>query len=67
VADWASSPRELVFGYDASNRLSTVTDRAGKTTTYQYDGSTTRLTKIIDANAHTAVENHYDSNGRVDW
>jgi RHS repeat-associated protein len=67
VTDWVSTPREVVFGYDGSDRLSTVTDRAGKTTTYQYDGSTTRLTKIIDANAHTAVENHYDSNGRVDW
>jgi YD repeat-containing protein len=34
-------------------------------TTYAYDGTSSRLTSITDANAHTAVTMTYDSCGRV--
>jgi len=65
VTDWASPARSVQYGYDASGRLQTVTDRDGKQTTYAYDGTSSRLTAITDANNHTAITLSYDGNGRV--
>ncbi len=65
VTDWMSPARSVQFGYDASGRLHSVTDRAGKITTYGYDGTTSRLTTITDANGHVAVTMTYDVQGRV--
>ncbi len=65
VTDWASPARSVQYGYDAQGRLQTVTDRAGKVTTNGYDGTTSHLTNITDANNHTAVTMTYDAQGRV--
>ncbi len=66
VSDWASPARSVRYGYDASGRLSTVTDREGKLTTYAYDGTSQRLTTITDANSHVVVTNTYDpASGKV--
>jgi YD repeat-containing protein len=65
VTDWASPARSVTFGYDASNRLHTVTDRTGKITAFGYDGTSSRLTTITDANSHTAVTMTYDGSQRV--
>jgi len=58
-------PRSIRFGYDTSRRLSTVTDRAAHTTTYTYEGASTRLTRIIDALGHTAVTLAYNEHGAI--
>lgn len=67
VTDWYLPARVVQFGYDANNRLQTVTDREGKTTTYAYEccGMVRRLTKITDANGRVAIQNAYDTQGRV--
>ncbi len=66
VSDWSSPSRSVQYGYDTAGRLTTVTDRNGKVTTYAYDGTTSHLSTITDANAHVAVTNHFDVYGRVD-
>jgi RHS repeat-associated protein len=65
VTDWLSPARTVTYAYDADDRLATVTDRAGKLTTYGYDGTTHRLTTITDANGNVQVSNTYDAAGRV--
>jgi YD repeat-containing protein len=65
VRDWMSPAREVLYGYDANGRLSTVTDREGKVTTFGYDGTSQRLTTITDARGNFAVTNTYDGLGRV--
>ncbi|TAK33870.1 MAG: RHS repeat protein [Chloroflexota bacterium] len=65
VSDWMTPTRTVQYGYDASGRLSTVTDREGKVTTYAYDGTSSRLTTITDARGNVAVTNIYDAQGRV--
>ncbi|MSQ27651.1 MAG: hypothetical protein EXR51_05895 [Dehalococcoidia bacterium] len=65
ITDWMSPARTVSFGYDGSGRLTSATDREGKTTTYGYDGTSQRLTTITDANGHVAVTNAYDAQGRV--
>jgi YD repeat-containing protein len=65
VRDWLSPARVVRFSYDASARLSKVTDREGQATTYGYDGTSHRLTTITDANGHVAVTNTYGADGRV--
>lgn len=64
ITDWAA--RKITFQYDLNGRrLSGVTDREGNATTYQYEGDTYLLKSITDANAHVAVVNTYDADGRV--
>jgi YD repeat-containing protein len=65
VTDWASPARVVQFGYDASNRLNSATDRENKVTTYGYDGTSHRLATITDARSNVAVTNTYDAQGRV--
>lgn len=69
VTDWASPARSVQFGYDTSSppRLHTVTDRNGKTPTFGYDGTSSRLTTITDANKHTALTLTYGTayNGQL--
>ena len=65
ITDWLSPARTVQFGYDSNGRLQTITDRNGKVTTYAYDGTSSRLATITDANSHVAVTNTYDSQGRV--
>jgi len=43
-----------------------VTDRAGNTTNFAYDGASQRLTSITDANGNVAVTMTYDAEGRVE-
>ena len=52
--------------YDALNRLASVTDERGNTTTYEYDagcGCSDRVTKVTDPLGHATVT-AYDANGR---
>lgn len=65
VSDWLSPARTVQYGYDSNGRLSTVTDRDSKVTTYGYDGTTSHLTTITDANNHVALTLTYDGQGRV--
>jgi YD repeat-containing protein len=67
VTDWASPARTVQYGYDSSGRLWKVWDHENNLTTFEYETGTSRLTKIVDANGHTAVEHSYDSSGRVSW
>jgi len=67
VSDWRSPARSVQFEYDANGRLWKVTDREGETTSYGYDGTSSRLATITDANGHVAVTNHYNADGKVDW
>jgi YD repeat-containing protein len=63
VTDWAN--RVVRYEYDGNSRLWRVTDRNLQVTTFGYDGLTSRLTTITDANGHVAVTNTYDASGRV--
>jgi RHS repeat-associated protein len=66
VSDWATPPRVVRFEYDAGGRrLLRALDREDNATSYEYDGTSHRLTTITDANGHVAVTNTYDSEGRV--
>ena len=65
VSDWLSPARTVTYGYDASGRLQTVTNRDGKTTTYGYDGQTQRVTSITDARGNVSLTLTYDAQGRV--
>ncbi|MBI4493761.1 MAG: RHS repeat protein, partial [Chloroflexi bacterium] len=65
VSDWASPARVVQFSYDASGRLSSVTDRENKSTSFAYDGTSQRLTSITDARGNVAVTHTYDAQGRV--
>lgn len=65
VTDWATPARSVAYQYDGSGRLWKVTDREGKTTTFGYDGATSRLATITDARSNTALTLTYDGSGRV--
>ena len=55
--------RSVQYGY-TNGLLTTIIDARGGTTTYEYD-SGDRLSKIVDQNLHTVVENAYGTDGRV--
>jgi YD repeat-containing protein len=57
--------RDVLYAYDASGRLQTVTDLRGQVWTYAYDGDSTRLASILDPNSHYVVRNTYDATGRL--
>lgn len=63
VSDWMG--RNVNYGYDANNRLTTVTDRVESVTTYAYSGTTNLLTTVTDARSNVAVTNTYDAQSRV--
>jgi RHS repeat-associated protein len=65
ITDWASPARTITYQYDANGRLWKVTDREGKTTTFAYDGASSRLASITDARNHAALTMTYDAQGRV--
>ncbi len=43
-----NTPVTLTFGYDADGRITSITDGAGQTWTYQYDADTGMLTTVTD-------------------
>ncbi|MDQ5821251.1 MAG: DUF6531 domain-containing protein [Actinomycetota bacterium] len=55
--------RGVQYGYTGGN-LTSVTDLRGGATAYMYDAGA-RLSKIIDQNSSTIVENAYGSDGRI--
>jgi RHS repeat-associated protein len=55
--------RAVNFTYTPGGRLSSVQDLRGGITTYTYTPA--QLTKIVDQNGHTVVENVYGADGRV--
>jgi YD repeat-containing protein len=59
-----SSRRTVRYDYDASQRLTAVTDPAGGVTRYGYDGQH-RMTTITDARNIVFLTNTYDVNSRV--
>jgi RHS repeat-associated protein len=65
VTDWLTPARTVTYGYDADGRLETVTDREGQSTTYAYDGTSSRVTSITDARDDVALTLTYDAQGRV--
>jgi RHS repeat-associated protein len=65
VADWATPARTVTYEYDGSGRLWKVTDREAKTTTFGYDGTSSRIASITDALNHVALTLTYDASGRV--
>ncbi len=65
VTDWASPSRSIGYQYDANGRLWRVTDREGKTTTFGYDGTSQRITTVIDARGNITLTTTYDAQGRV--
>ncbi len=60
-----ADPRRIRFSYDFFGRLTSVTDRANRTTTHTYPVVVSALTRIVDARGHTAVSIVYDAEGRV--
>lgn len=56
--------RTVVYAYDTSGRLASVTDPANGMEQYTYDTSHRMLT-VVDKRNHTMVTNTYDANGRV--
>jgi len=66
--------RRVIYGYDAIGRLVTVVDKIGNalgqdpnlhTWRYGYDGSTRRLTSVVDPDGRVSVRNTYDAQGRL--
>jgi YD repeat-containing protein len=50
ITDWLTpTARVVTYGYDGSNRLNSVTDRAGGVTQYTYDANS-RLATIVTSN-----------------
>ena len=49
----ASSGQSLTLGYNAAGLVSTITDSAGRTTSYNYDPTNQYLTSVVDFNART--------------
>jgi RHS repeat-associated protein len=65
VTDWQTpTARVITYGYDGSNRLNRVTDRAGGITQYTYDGNG-RLATVLDPDSNTSLTITYDAQGRV--
>ncbi len=58
-----ASPDGAVERYDSAGRLSSATDRNGKTTTYTYD-SNGKLRTVVGPFGHTLTFGH-DTNGRL--
>ncbi len=56
--------RTVVFAYDPAGDLTQVTDVKVGITTYSYNANH-RMTSLTDANGHQALQNWYDSAGRV--
>jgi RHS repeat-associated protein len=74
VADSASPPRTLSYGYDAAGNLTDVVDPAGGHWQFSYDAAHRMLTMRsprfygdTTTSPSPVVTNHYDSSGRVDW
>ena len=74
VADSASPPRTLSYGYDAAGNLTDVIDTAGGHWQFGYDTAHRMLTMRspryygdTTTTPSPVVTNHYDSSGRVDW
>jgi RHS repeat-associated protein len=65
LTDWASPARTVTYQYDGSGRLWKVTDRENHTTTYTYDGTSSRIATIADGRGTTILSNTYDAQGRV--
>ena len=59
-----NSGRTVVYAYDGTGRLQTVTDPNGGVTTYTYDAFQRRET-LKDARQIVFLTNEYDANGRV--
>lgn len=59
-----STGRSILFGYDANNNLTAVTDPEGKIWGYGYDGSH-RMTDLRNPLGITTAANTYDALGRV--
>ncbi|MFN9726216.1 RHS repeat-associated core domain-containing protein [Acidovorax sp.] len=57
--------RSFTYTYDASQRLTEVTDPLGKKRIYTWDAVKNRITSIKDPNGNTRVTNEYDTAGRV--
>ena len=57
--------RTVSYTYDASKRLSSVTDAGSGVTEYTYDGTSQRIATIKDPRNITWLTNTYDANGRV--
>jgi len=51
--------------YDASNRLTTVTDPASRTLTFSYPNGTSRLVSGVSSSVGVAVSYAYDSSNRL--
>jgi YD repeat-containing protein len=74
VADSASPPRTLSYGYDAAGNLTDVVDPAAGHWQFGYDAAHRMLTMRsprfygdTTTSPSPVVTNHYDSSGRVDW
>jgi len=67
----ASDLRSVTYSYDGSGRLAQVeglhtSGTSGPVTIYTYDGTSSRLASITDANNHLVVQNTWDATaGRV--
>ena len=61
VTDTASPTRQVQFGYDGNDNLTSITDVAGGVTTFSYDSSH-RLTQMLDPNQQSATPKHYLTN-----
>lgn len=55
--------RSVSFQYDGNGDLAQVTDVKGGTTTYTYGSH--KMASLTDANGHVAVQNTFDTAGRV--
>lgn len=56
--------RTVSYTYENGD-LKTVQDARGKTWTYHYDGSTHRLTRLVDPLGHNVMRIEYDDEGRA--
>ncbi|MBM2809582.1 MAG: repeat-associated core domain protein [Chloroflexi bacterium] len=61
----SGAPGVVRFIYDSAGRLSETRDTLDAATHYGYDGTSSRILTITDANNHVQLTNTYDAQGRV--
>lgn len=62
-----SAGRDVAFDYDTQGRLVSATGVDGQGETYEYDGSSARLTRVVSAEGVARLAAGYDGSGRVAW
>jgi YD repeat-containing protein len=65
VYDPTGADQVTSYGYDANNRLDSVTESSGTTITYTYDADGERTSKTVVSGSTTTVVNDAYANGKL--